>query len=157
MLVIERGDRIGAETTSRNFGVIHAGLYYPPGTRKARLCVEGRQRLYAFCARFAVAQAGGKYVVVTAESELPKLRAIYETPRRIGYPSLIWMTRSEMGRAEPAVSCVAGLCSPSTGIIGSGALTLAIRGDVEAHRRHARARSQVHRRALDGWFVFCEK
>ena len=134
VLVVESGDRVGAETTSRNSEVIHAGLYYPPGTLKARFCVEGRQRLYAFCEQFGVPHKRiGKYVVAVTEAELPKLRAIYETAAQNGVSDLIWMTCTEMKEAEPAVSCVAGLFSPSTGIVDSGALTLAIRGDFEAN------------------------
>jgi L-2-hydroxyglutarate oxidase LhgO len=134
VLVVESGERIGAETTSRNSEVIHAGLYYPPGSLKARLCVEGRKRLYAFCDQFGVPHKRlGKYVVAVTEAELPKLEAIHETATKNGVTDLIFMSRAEIEKAEPAISCVGGLYSPSTGIIDSGALMLALQGDFETN------------------------
>jgi L-2-hydroxyglutarate oxidase LhgO len=134
VLVVESGDRIGAGTTSRNSEVIHAGLYYPPGSLKARLCVEGRQRLYAFCEQFGVPHRRvGKHVVAVTEAELPKLQAIHETAAKNGVSDLVLMTRADMEKVEPAVSCVAALYSPSTGIVDSGALMLALQGDFESN------------------------
>jgi L-2-hydroxyglutarate oxidase LhgO len=134
VLVVENGERIGAETTSRNSEVIHAGLYYPPGSLKARFCVEGRKRLYAFCEEFGVPHKRlGKYVVAVTEAELPKLKTIHETAAKNGVSDLVFLSGAEIEKAEPAVACVGGLYSPSTGIVDSGALMLALQGDYEAN------------------------
>jgi L-2-hydroxyglutarate oxidase LhgO len=134
VLLVESGDRIGAETSSRNSEVIHAGLYYPPGSLKARLCVEGRKLLYDYCNHFSVPHRRlGKYIVAVTESELPRLRTIHDTAIENGVSDLAIRSRAEIERAEPAIACVGGLFSPSTGIVDSGALMLALEGEFESH------------------------
>jgi L-2-hydroxyglutarate oxidase LhgO len=132
VLVVESADRIGLETSSRNSEVIHAGLYYRPGSLKAGLCVEGRRLLYAFCQEFHVPHREiGKYIVATTEAERGKLQEIARIAELNGVTDLVAMTGKEVEKEEPEVSCLAGLFSPSTGIIDSHALMLALLGDLE--------------------------
>src|SRR6185312_13790133 len=94
VLVLEAADAIGTETSSRNSEVIHAGLYYPPGSLKARLCVAGRRALYAYCvARGVPATAVGKIIVATDDSQIPTLHTIRETAARNGVDDLAWLDR----------------------------------------------------------------
>jgi L-2-hydroxyglutarate oxidase LhgO len=133
VLVVDSGERIGAETSSRNSEVVHAGLYYPPGSLKAQLCVEGRRMLYEFCAQFHVPHKKiGKFLVATSETERRKLEDIAKIAALNGVDDLEWVTRRDMEQEEPEVSCLAALFSPSTGIVDSGALMLALLADLEA-------------------------
>jgi L-2-hydroxyglutarate oxidase LhgO len=132
VIVLERAGAIGTETSSRNSEVIHAGLYYPPGSLKARWCVEGRKLLYAYCAeRGIAARAIGKLLVATSEAQVPKLASIKETAGRNGVTDLRFVDRAEAAELEPEVTCVAGLFSPSSGIVDSHAYMLALQGDLE--------------------------
>jgi len=134
VLVLEQHGLIGSETSSRNSEVIHAGIYYPPGSLRARLCVAGKERLYRFCAENGVShERCGKLLVATAEEQLPRLKAIRETAARNGVDDLVEVTSSEARELEPEVRCVAALLSPSTGIIDSHGLMLALQGHAEAH------------------------
>jgi L-2-hydroxyglutarate oxidase LhgO len=133
VLVLEAAGAIGTETSSRNSEVIHAGIYYPPGTLKARLCVEGRRRLYAYCAERGIpARAIGKLLVAARDEQVPKLAALKETGERNGVDDLRWIEREEARELEPEVVCVRGLFSPSSGIIDSHAYMLSLQGDLEA-------------------------
>jgi len=133
VLVLERAYTIGFETSSRNSEVIHGGLYYPPGSLKARSCVEGRQRLYAYCREHGVPHARiGKLIVATSDAEVAGLEKIAATAGNNGVEDLEWLTKSQAQRLEPALRCVAALLSPSTGIIDSHALMLAYQGEAEA-------------------------
>src|SRR4051794_40607186 len=134
VLVLEAADAIGTETSSRNSEVIHAGLYYPPGSLKARLCVAGRRALYAYCAARGVpATAVGKIIVATDDSQIPTLHTIRATAARNGVDDLAWLDQAAIERLEPQVRAVAGLHSPATGIIDSHALMLSLQGDLEAN------------------------
>lgn len=129
--VIERHSRLGTETSSRNSEVIHAGLYYPPGSLRARLCVEGKALLYRFAAENNVAvRRYGKLLVATTEAELPRLQAIAETAARNGVHDLRSMTASDTRAIEPELACVAAYLSPSTGVIDSHGLLAALEGHV---------------------------
>lgn len=133
VLVIEQADAIGTETSSRNSEVIHAGLYYEPGSLKARLCVEGRERLYAYCGERGIAHARtGKLVVAAEEAQFDKLRAIRANAEQSGVTDLQLLSRAEAEHLEPALRCAGALLSPSTGIVDSHALMLSLRGDAEA-------------------------
>src|ERR1700741_3330534 len=102
VIVLESAGSIGTETSSRNSEVIHAGLYYPPGSLKARHCVVGKELLYAFCAERGIeARAIGKLLVATGEAQLAKLAAIEENARRSGVLDLRWLTREEAHALEP--------------------------------------------------------
>jgi L-2-hydroxyglutarate oxidase LhgO len=133
VIVLDRAYTIGFETSSRNSEVIHGGLYYPPGSLKARSCVEGRRRLYAYCRKHGVPHSRiGKLIVATSEAEIGGLEKIAATARDNRVEDLEWLTPSQAQRLEPALRCVAALLSPSTGIIDSHALMLAYQGEAEA-------------------------
>ncbi len=133
VIVLERAYTIGFETSSRNSEVIHGGLYYPTGSLKARSCVEGRERLYAYCREHGVPHAQlGKLIVATSEAEIPGVEKIEAAARANGVTNLEWLSAAEAQRLEPELNCVAALLSPSTGIIDSHALMLAYQGEAEA-------------------------
>ena len=137
VVVLERERAIGTAVSSRNSGVIHAGIYYMPGSAKARLCVRGKALLYEFCARRGVAHARcGKLIVATDEPETALL-AQYETRARInGAGELERLSAREAAELEPHVHCVAALHSPSTGIIDAHELMQALTADIEAREGH---------------------
>ncbi len=129
VLVLERHDRIGSETSSRNSEVIHAGLYYPPGSLRAKLCVAGKQLLYRFCAENGVAHTRcGKLLVATQDAEIAKLEGIAKTAHANGVDDLTRLSAAEARALEPEVACVAAYLSPSTGVIDSHGLMLALEG-----------------------------
>jgi L-2-hydroxyglutarate oxidase LhgO len=131
VIVLERHGRTGSETSSRNSEVIHAGLYYTPGSLKARLCVEGKDALYRFCAENGVAaHRCGKLLVATAGDEIPKLEAIAATAWRNGVTDLVRLSADDVRTLEPEVACVAAYLSPSTGVIDSHAFMTALEGHV---------------------------
>ena len=134
VMVLEQHTLIGAETSSRNSEVIHAGIYYPSGSRRALLCVRGKELLYRFCAENAVPHARcGKLLVATHESQVAKLAEIRETAEDNGVGDLEPLTGAAAQALEPELACVAALLSPSTGIIDSHALMLALQGHIEGN------------------------
>ncbi len=133
VIVLEKSKAIGSETSSRSSEVIHAGLYYPPGSLKARLCVEGKRRLYAYCAeRGVAAKAVGKLIVATSEDQTSTLSAIASNAGACGVHDLTLWNADEAARLEPQVQCIAALYSPSSGIVDSHALMLSLQGDLES-------------------------
>ena len=133
-VVVEREATIGSGCSSRNSEVIHAGLYYPDGSWKARLCVSGRQRLYAHCAAHGVAHRRcGKWLVATDDSQRGRLQDIAAQARRNGVDDLQWLQADELRMRAPALHAVAALSSPSTGIVDSHALMLSLQADAERH------------------------
>ncbi|TPN85500.1 NAD(P)/FAD-dependent oxidoreductase [Mesorhizobium sp. CU2] len=131
-LILEAADAIGTETSSRNSEVIHAGLHYPPGSLKARLCVAGRDMLYRYCAEHAVPhRRSGKLTVATDAAQEPVLASIRANAAACGVEDLRFLSANEALALEPALHCTAALLSPSTGIIDSHALMLALLGDAE--------------------------
>jgi L-2-hydroxyglutarate oxidase LhgO len=133
-MVLERHELVGSETSSRNSEVIHAGIYYPPGSLRAVLCVRGKELLYRFCAENNVAHARcGKLLVATHESQLPKLATIKKTAARNGITDLEPLGPNAARALEPELACVAALVSPSTGVIDSHGYMLALRGEAEDH------------------------
>lgn len=132
VIVLESESHFGEHTSSRNSEVIHAGIYYPKGSLKARLCVEGKHLLYAYCRERNVAHARiGKVIVACDESETAAVGSYIDQARANGVDDLRWLGKDELARLEPAVRCVAGVFSPSTGIIDSHALMLALLGDAQ--------------------------
>ena len=132
VIVLEAENAIGTGTSSRNSEVIHAGIYYPQGSLKARLCVEGKNMLYAFCAERGIGyDRCGKLIVATSESQISELKGIKAKAAANGVHDLIPLTRQEARALEPEIECVAALHSPSTGIVDSHALMLTLQGDLE--------------------------
>jgi L-2-hydroxyglutarate oxidase LhgO len=132
VVVIERHRLPGQETTSRNSGVIHSGLYYPQGSLKARLCVRGRDLLYGFCQARGIAHARCGKVIVAQEAQVPGLESLARKGLANGVTDLKMLTADEVRRLEPAVRCAAGLWSPSTGIIDVHQYIGALEADIEA-------------------------
>ena len=137
VLVLEAARSFGTGTSSRNSEVIHAGIYYPYGSLKARTCIEGRKMLYRFCEDHGVnAQRVGKLIVATEPSEIPMLEHIASMARRNGVDgpaALRFLTREEVADREPEVRCVGALLSPSTGIVDSHGMMLALLSDAESN------------------------
>lgn len=132
VVVVERAEGIGTGTSARNSEVIHAGLYYAPGSLKARLCVEGRAALYARCVERGIAHRRcGKLVVAVDAAELPALEALHAQARTNGVHDAMLIDAAAARAMEPALRCVAALHSPSTGIVDTHALMLSLQGDAE--------------------------
>jgi L-2-hydroxyglutarate oxidase LhgO len=131
--VLEAEDRIGTGISSRNSEVIHSGIYYPTGSLKARLCVEGRRLLYAYCEANQVAHRRcGKLIVATDASQVEALRQLHARAGANGVGDLQWLEAEEARRLEPGLRCVAALLSPGTGIVDSHGLMRALRVEAEA-------------------------
>lgn len=131
VVVLEAESAIGMHTSSRNSEVIHAGIYYPTASEKARLCVEGKALLYAYCERQGVPHARvGKLVVATRDDEIPGLERLLAQARANGVDDLEWLGPAAVRELEPEIVAVRALLSPSTGIIDS-------HGFMEALRREA--------------------
>jgi len=146
VMVLEQHALIGSETSSRNSEVIHAGIYYPPGSLRATLCVRGKELLYRFCAENDVGHARcGKLLVATHESQLPKLAAIKATAEKNGVGDLEEIGADAARALEPELACAAALLSPSTGIIDSHGFMLALQGHVEARDGSVVLRCPVER------------
>ena len=146
VIVLEAEDAIGTATSSRNSEVIHAGIYYPPGSLKARLCVAGKHALYAYCARRGIPHRRvGKMIVAGAPGQAAALEAIAARAAANGVRDLAAIDGAEARRLEPAVRAHAALLSPSTGIIDSHALMLAFRGEAEDAGAMVAFRSRVAR------------
>ncbi|MGE0734646.1 MAG: NAD(P)/FAD-dependent oxidoreductase [Alphaproteobacteria bacterium] len=132
-LVLEAADAIGTEISSRNSEVVHAGIYYPTGSLKARWCVAGKAALYDFCRRRGIAHRRlGKLIVAAREAEIAGLERLQATARANGVGDLEWLDAAELARREPAVRGAAALLSPSTGIVDSHGVMVALQGDAEA-------------------------
>lgn len=132
VLVAESNEAIGTGTSSRNSEVIHAGIYYPAGSLKATLCVRGRRMLYAYCAdRDIPHKRLGKLIVATDAAQAALLDDIARRAVVNGVEDLQRIAGAEAMRMEPALQCTAALVSPSTGIVDSHALMLALQGDAE--------------------------
>ncbi len=134
VIVVESEGVIGSGVSSRNSEVIHAGIYYPTGLDKTRLCVDGKAMLYNFCRDYSVPHKGcGKIVVAVTEKETAKLAAIKTQAEANGVMDLVWLSGAEARSLEPGLIAERALLSPSTGIIDSHAFMLALLGDAEEH------------------------
>jgi L-2-hydroxyglutarate oxidase LhgO len=132
VIVAEGESGIGSGVSSRNSEVIHAGLYYPTDSLRARHCVAGRRMLYAYCASHGVgAKACGKLVVATSDLERAKIEGIYQQGLANGAEGLSLIEGAQARALEPNLACTAALLSESTGIVDSHALMLALQGDLE--------------------------
>ena len=134
VVILESEDAIGTHTSSRNSEVIHAGIYYPKGSLKARACVAGRLLLYDYCRTHGVPHRRcGKLIVATDPAQVAELEGILRKAHENGATDVVEIPRQEAMAMEPELSCIAALHSPSTGIVDSHALMLAYLGDAEAH------------------------
>lgn len=134
VIILESEDSFGTQTSSRNSEVIHAGIYYPTCSLKAKLCVSGRELLYAYCANHNVVHRKiGKLIVAVDNAELGELRSYFDKAEKNGVRDLSFVDESTIREIEPAVSAVGGLLSPSTGIVDSHGLMLAYLGDAQAN------------------------
>jgi len=144
VLLLEKERWIGQDTSSRSSEVIHAGLYYPKGSLKARFCVAGKRALYAYCAERGVPHRRlGKLVVAVNDGEIAALRRVVAHAEANGVDDLQWLDGKDARALEPGLDCVAAFHSPSTGIVDSHALMLAYQTDAEAHRAQVVLRSPV--------------
>jgi L-2-hydroxyglutarate oxidase LhgO len=133
-LVVEKGPAIGTETSARNSEVIHAGLYYQPGSRKADFCVRGKRLLYDFAGEHGIPHRRcGKLIVATNPGQEPTLRSIAGRASACGVDDLSFLTGEQARMLEPALACIAALHSPSTGIIDGHGYMLALQGDIERY------------------------
>ena len=155
VVILDAEDAIGTHTSSRNSEVIHAGIYYPQGSLKARACVEGKHLLYEYCASHGVPHRRcGKLIVATDQKQLEELNAIKTKAHANGVGDVDWIAKDEVARMEPELFCVGALHSPSTGIIDSHALMLAYLGDAEAHGAMLGLKSRFERAVVkDGFEV----
>jgi L-2-hydroxyglutarate oxidase LhgO len=129
VVVVESEARYGSGISSRNSEVVHSGLYYPPDSMKARLCVQGRRMLYEFCARHGVPHRRcGKLVVATQDAQCAELERLQARGVANGVDGLRLIDRAEARRLEPELECVAALLSESTGIVDSHGLMTALLG-----------------------------
>ena len=130
--MLEAAAAIGTGTSSRNSEVIHAGIYYAPGSLKSRWCVAGKVALYAYAAERGVAHRRcGKLIVATSSGQVAALQAIIDTARANGVDDLALLTREQARALEPQLECLAAVHSPSTGIVDSHAVMLSFQGDLE--------------------------
>ncbi|MEJ3743514.1 L-2-hydroxyglutarate oxidase [Actinomycetes bacterium KLBMP 9797] len=129
--VLDKEQRVAAHQTGHNSGVIHAGVYYKPGSLKARLCAAGSQSMVDFCRTHGVpVEVCGKLIVATDESELPRLRALHERATANGLPVRL-LSPAEAAEFEPEVNCVAALHVASTGIVDFAAVCATLAALVE--------------------------
>jgi L-2-hydroxyglutarate oxidase LhgO len=156
VIVAEAADTIGTGTSSRNSEVIHAGLYYPTNSIRARHCVRSRRMLYAYCASHGVPhKKTGKVVVACDDAELAQLEKIHKQAVSNDCEGVELIDPMAVTRMEPEVRCVAAMHSPETGIIDSHAYMLALRGDIEDRGGMIAFNTRIERlaRAPGGWEV----
>lgn len=144
VVVLERADRIGTETSSRNSEVIHSGIYYPPGSLKARLCVAGRGLLYDYCRQRGIPHRRlGKLIVATTDAEIAVLKRYKQLARSNAVGETHWLTVDEARELEPAVQCVRALQVPCSGIIDVRAFMEALWADLQTAGSEVVLRSRV--------------
>jgi L-2-hydroxyglutarate oxidase LhgO len=144
VLILEQNTSPGQETSSRNSGVIHAGLYYPKSSLKARTCIRGRELLYERAARRGIPHRKlGKLVIAAEESEIPTLEALTKTAIDNGAPGLVLLDRAEVARREPHVRAAAALWSPETGIVDAHELVADYRAEAMTHGAELILRTRV--------------
>jgi L-2-hydroxyglutarate oxidase LhgO len=154
VLVLEQEVRPGQHQSSRNSGVVHAGIYYPPGSLKAQLCPEANKALYRYADSHSIPYRRiGKLVVAADDEQIHKLEEMALRARNNGADDIVLMDAKDMAAVEPELAGVAGLWSPSTGIIDTHAYLLALRGEAEAHRASFAMGCRIVRGEAknDGW------
>lgn len=156
VLILEADDRFGSGVSSRNSEVVHAGIYYPAGSLKARLCLRGRELLYRFCeARGVPHRRCGKLIVAAEERQAPELAVLERAAAANGVRTLRMLGGAEARALEPDLSAAAALHSPDTGVVDSHAFMAALLGEAEAGGATLVRRTRVERvtRAPNGWGV----
>ncbi|XP_078182329.1 FAD-dependent oxidoreductase family protein isoform X1 [Carex rostrata] len=134
VIVLEASGSFGTGTSSRNSEVIHAGIYYPANSLKARFCLRGKELLYKYCAEREIPHKRiGKLIVATSDAEIPKLEAIFARGKGNGVEDLEMIEPSRVVEMEPEVRCVKAVLSPSSGIVDSHSLMLSLLGEAESH------------------------
>ncbi|KAL3665403.1 hypothetical protein V7S43_009439 [Phytophthora oleae] len=133
VLLVERNALVGQETSARNSEVVHAGIYYAKDSWKAKLCVKGRDQLYNFCEEFGVPYSKCGKLIVAHTHQSQQLQSILNRGLQNGVNDLKLLTQSEARAIEPLVDCDKAVFSPSTGIVDSHGLMLALQGDAETH------------------------
>jgi L-2-hydroxyglutarate oxidase LhgO len=154
--VLEKNETFGRETSSRNSGVIHAGIYYPAGTLKARLCVEGNRMLYEICERYGIPHRRlGKLIVATSDEEVEQLTSLLEKGQRNSAGGLRMVSRKQLKSLDPDVEGVTALFSPSTGIVDAHALMRSYLSQAQYGNAHVAFNAEVLgvERANDGYRV----
>lgn len=147
VVVLEREPRIAAHQTGHSSGVIHAGIYYEPGTLKARLCTDGARRLYAYCDEHEIpARRGGKVIVATEPGELPRLDELERRGLANGVPGLRRIGADELREIEPHAAGISALHSPSTGVVDFGLVAASMASEFE--RAGGRIESDCEVRSL---------
>ena len=147
-LILEAAAGIGEGASSRNSEVIHGGLYYPPGSLRARLCVAGRERLYEFCRERGIAHRRCGKLVVGDETQLPALKRLAANARTNGVETE-WLEVAQVQALEPGLRCAAALHSPESGIVDTHGLMLALLADAESRGATLSCRSAVTRMVLE--------
>lgn len=134
VIVLEKNERFGEETSARNSEVIHAGMYYQTGSLKARLCVAGKRAMYQFChERGIAARAIGKLIVIPNQAALPSLTALYDRGLANDIPDLQIVETAQIKVLEPSITAQAAIVSPSSGVVDSHSYMLALLGVIEDH------------------------
>jgi L-2-hydroxyglutarate oxidase LhgO len=156
VIVAEATNAIGSGTSSRNSEVIHAGIYYPTGSSRARHCTRGRRMLYEFCASHGVPHKKiGKLLIATETGDIPKLEGLLAQALANGVENIVMIDPAEAKRMEPELACVAACYSAETGIIDSHRTMLAMRGDLEDRGGMIAFNTPIERvtRRGKGWLV----
>ena len=134
VVILESEGTIGTVTSSRNSEVIHAGIYYPEGSLKAKLCVRGKKLLYSYCPKHGISHKRcGKLIVATKKSQIIELEKLKKQAQINGVEDMLWLDKTQVNALEPDVNSIGALLSPSTGVIDTHALMLAYLGEAEEH------------------------
>src|SRR5512134_889072 len=145
VLVLEKEDRIAAHQTGHNSGVVHSGIYYAPGSLKARLCVQGSRSLYAYCEEHGIpTERCGKVVVATDERDLSRLDEIHARARANGVQGVTLLGEDELREVEPAVRGIRALHSPATGIVDFRLVAASLAKEIVGLGGAIRLRTAVH-------------
>lgn len=157
VIILEAEADYGTHTSARNSEVIHAGIYYTPGSQKARFCVEGKWMLYDYCKSRGVGHRNcGKHIVATEQDHISRLEELLATAQANGVDDLIEIDAAELARREPAVTGVSALYSPSTGVIDSHGLMMSYLGEAEDNGAMLALNCPVERGEVRGNGIYLE-
>lgn len=146
ILMLEKEGTVAVHQTGHNSGVIHSGVYYAPGSLKARLCVEGASLLYEYCEQKSIPyDRCGKLIVARTQDEVPRLEELFRRASANGVPGIRWLEASEIADVEPNCVGVAAVHSPSTGIVDYREVSLSLAAGLEQAGAEFRLSSPVRR------------